>query len=50
MRSKLYNKRVEICITEKQKMKLSLIAKEKELTINQLIRILIERINYGDLK
>jgi hypothetical protein len=41
-RTKLYTVRREICITPEQEKEIRRIAKEKNLTINQVIRNIIE--------
>jgi len=42
MRKRLYSERLEISLTPRQKDQLAQEASEKELTINQLIREIIE--------
>ena len=41
-RSALYTKRLDLCLTEEQKKKIEKIAKRKELTVNQVIRNMID--------
>lgn len=43
MRNKLYTARVEINITPRQKEQLERIARKRDLTVNQLIREMIEK-------